>query len=191
MRAVPSLLLLLVRKTEVEPKILVYLASSFFLTHIPKPGALTIPQQILTWSCFYVSTLNAEQTNVNPPPPPLPREVSILTSAYLPWTLLKRERDNNLRSWAILSISIIPTRVLHHKPRLIVRSNFLFVNKIKKIIKIWENKKIYTHTHTQTSAPLSADIDEWLGGGGWVRDERRETRNANEPWAKTSKQTNL
>lgn len=93
-----------------------------------------------------------------PPHPPLPREVSILTSALDPAEA--RERDNNLRSWAILSISIIPTRVLHHKPRLIVRSNFLFVNKIKKY------EKTRKFTHTQTSAPLSADIDEWLWGGG-------------------------
>lgn len=80
----------------------------------------------------------------------------------------ERERDNNLRSWAILSISIIPTRVLHHKPRLIVRSNFLFVNKIKnkKNMRKQENLHTHTHTHRQVRPYLLTLTSGWGRGLG-------------------------
>lgn len=164
-----------------------FFLSLFLLSHSPSQ----------TWRPYNTSTnfhlvlllrlyakCRANKCNPPPPHPPLPRSVDInkcLFALEARERGRERERDNNLRSWAILSISIIPTRVLHHKPRLIVRSNFLFVNKIKNKKNMRKQENLHTHTHTQTSAPLSADIDEWLWGGGEVRDERRETRNANEP----------
>lgn len=100
-----------------------------------------------------------------------------------------RERDNNLRSWAILSISIIPTRVLHHKPRLIVRSNFLFVNKIKNKKNMRKQENLHTHTHRQVRPYLLTLTSGW---GEGVRlgtnAEKRAMQTSHEP-KQANKQT--